>query len=384
VTSLPGEAMAGRAHRLYVFGVTFAALFLLGFLVIAITAADVRSGVTAAPSRGLPDAAAATRQSTWGEYRSARGEVSRAQDRLNTAELALFQFMHERVMEPVELATGQSAALAHRPVKMTEVASSPVADLEQRLADLKQQREKSLDRLTPSHPTVQALDASISDLEQRLEDVRKSSETAAPPVEINLPAAELAEPTGDIDRPRVKVASRERLIGLMIAAGRARRDFEMATEKERSKFGEFTRAVSAVAVAPAPPTAIIIAPSRPVLAICAVLTLATVGGIGAARAARRPERAFTTAMEVESDLGLPILGSLAIAGGAIGAPAIVSNVEPLWIRRSLAVGELFLAITIGAVVVLAIVDLPLARHLAADPLSGISEGIVKMRSLAWK
>jgi hypothetical protein len=384
VTSLPAEAMAGRAHRLYVFGVTFAALFLLGFVVIAITAADVRSGVTAAPSRGLSDAAAATRQSTWGEYRSARGEVSRAQDRANAAELALFQFMHERVMEPVELATARSAALAHRPAKTAEVASSPLADLEQRLADLKQQREKLLDRLTPSHPTVQALDASISDLEQRVEDVRKSTETAPPPVESNLPAAEIAEPTGDVDRPRARVASGERLTGLMIAAGRARRDFEMATEKERSKFGEFTRGVRDVALAPAPQTANGIAPPRPVLAICIVLMLATICGFGVARVARRSERAYETATEVESDLGLPILGSLAIAVGASGAPAIVSNVEPHWIRRTVAVGELILAIAIGAIVVLAVVDLPLARHLAADPLSGISEEIVKMRSLAWK
>jgi hypothetical protein len=170
----------------------------------------------------------------------------------------------------------------------------------------------------------------------------------------------------------------------MIAAGRAQRDFALATEKERSKLGELTRAVNALALAPTPKTANGVMPPRPILAICMAFTLATIGGIAAARAARRTERTFASAMEVESCLGLPILGRLAIAGGASGTPAIESQLEAAWSRRSLKVCELFLAITLGAVVVLALINLPLARHFAADPLTGLSEGIVKMRGLAGK
>jgi hypothetical protein len=376
--------MASRAYRLYVFGVTFTALFLLAFLAVAIVAADARPAASASQSLGTSDSATATRQAALTEYRSARGEVGRALRRLGIAEKGLFQFMYDRVVGPVEPAPRQATVPANQPVKTTAAANSPLADLEHGLADLKLQREKLLDRLTPSHPMILALDASIADVEQRLEAVKNSTQADSPRVDLGLPVAVGAEQTGGDDETQASVASRERLTGLMIAAGRAQRDFALATEKERSKLGELTRAVNALALAPTPKTANGVMPPRPILAICMAFTLATIGGIAAARAARRTERTFASAMEVESCLGLPILGRLAIAGGASGTPAIESQLEAAWSRRSLKVCELFLAITLGAVVVLALINLPLARHFAADPLTGLSEGIVKMRGLAGK
>jgi hypothetical protein len=52
--------------------------------------------------------------------------------------------------------------------------------------------------------------------------------------------------------------------------------------------------------------------------------------------------------------------------------------EPRWLRRSVAIGEIALAVAIAAIALLAIADFALARQLAADPLTGIVQAIAKL------
>jgi hypothetical protein len=357
---------------------------MLGVLGIAIVVADIRPMASAAPSAGWMDRQTAARQSAWIEYSSSRNAVRRARERLGAAELTLFRFMFTGVDEPVESAPTQSAIPAHRPARMDDNANPISADVEQRLANLNREREKLLDRLTPSHPTMQALDASIADLERRIEGARKTTQTPLPPIELNLPTAERPERAGVANEPRGSVVSFEKLKDLMIFAGHARRDFEIAADSERVKWADFSHAVSAVALAPAVPMTRSVDPPQPVFAIYLVLIVATVGGIAAATAAQGSKPTFDAANEVESELNLPILGTLMIAGGSNDGPALATTEVQFWIRRSMAVAELTLAIAIGALVVLALSDFPLARHLAADPFSGLVDGIVKLRGLVGK
>jgi hypothetical protein len=75
-----------------------------------------------------------------------------------------------------------------------------------------------------------------------------------------------------------------------------------------------------------------------------------------------------------------MLGRLAWAGPAAAIRAD-SLAEPLWLRRSVVLSEVVLAIAIGSLMLVAITNFPLLRQIADDPLSGIAQGIAKIRDL---
>ena len=261
------------------------------------------------------------------------------------------------------------------------------------MAAARQKRTTLLERLTPRHPDVQSLDATIADLTEQIKSLRGAAVPSVPPhfAAPQLTGPQLAPPAAVpavepvADNSAAQTAARDRFRELTIAAGRAQAAYDAALGAERSEWVAYSRLATAAAVTPSLPTTIphVSAP-QPVLAIGVLLLLAALSAMIAARGVRRPEATFATSAEIEAELGFPVLGSLAVADRQLADSAPMRCGEPLWIRRSVSLGELVLALAIGTLIVLAMLDLPLMRHILADPIGGIGEGFVKLRSLAGK
>jgi hypothetical protein len=384
VRSLQGrlqpDAPAGMGRRLYVFGVTFSALFLLGVLLVLIVAADF--GRTAKPT----DAAEATdsrraagQSSLYAEFHKARVEVSRAHEKLNSAELNLFHFLDEQFVN-----SGDHGSMPTAAPTVNREATEPDArsnferlELRRQLGELQQRRIDLLSRLTPSHPVFQDLNLAIAELERRIE--AKSPDIAGP----GLQAASVPMVSAEGGR-QIRAAAKQRYQELLIAAGRERREYEAALQSERSSWNAYSGAAIGGAASRSSGVGKPAETPRPFLAV-AVLALMSAGwGIGAAAAVRRVTATFHSASEIESELELPVLGNLAFAGSGSTATTPVPPADPAWVRRTVAIGEVVLVVCIGLVVLLALVNMPFLRRLMADPVSGIFEGIAKLRGLIGK
>ncbi len=440
---LQAETFAARAHRLYVFGVVFAALFLVGFLCMAVVVADSNkssdSGDARKNSKGATiesnatspqateavaeighgralsdsrDSLTSARQAALDQLRSAGLGVKQARERLRTAELELFRYLYSQlsaVIEPAQndLATtaGPSAAVSVTPPQESrEIQNPQVSDLERELAQAREKRGKLLERLTPSHPNIVNLDTTIADLQARLEKARQTKIIEPAAGVLQLPTVELRGDGNPTTSPTILTKAHD----LMLAAGRAGRDYDAAVEKESSCWVAYYKlpnvmvldsniksstARSASISAPpsiAVPHAISGSPvsgrssvidpmaQRSALAVLLLLGMAFVGALVAAWNARYRLPTFIHADEIETRLGMPVLGRLAWADG--GAAAMkCSRAEPNWVRRSVLIGEIALGLAIAAVALLAIADFAIVRELAADPLTGIVQAIAKLR-----
>jgi hypothetical protein len=389
--------IAGRAHRLYVFGVVFSALFLLGFVLTAMIAADIRKPATAPPQVGKSslfgkappaehfDSTAGVRQAALDQVLGARRAVDRSREQLGSAERTLFRFLYDQLGEssppaaaPLDAAPATSEA--------TRDQNPQVAELERELADARQRKTDLLERLTPSHPIVQSLDSSIADLHERLESARRTKVIEPAPGFLQLPTVEVRTDAGGSSKTAALNKARE----LMVAAGHAQRDYDAAVAKESVCWTEYDRLPSVAAAAGPGPLAQPLAqtsmqqPStpKPVIALGGLFVLALGCGIVAARSAKYPLPTFGAIDEIEARLGIPVLGRLAWAGAEGTSLTSESLAEPRWLRRSVTLSEIVLALAIGSLVLLAITNFPLLRQIADDPLSGIAQGIGKIRDLA--
>src|SRR5438105_2432699 len=132
VSSSQTELMAARAHRLYVFGVIFSALFLAGFVLTAMIASDLRKSTastalgqrsavdTAKPLANaspaeLVDPAAGERQQALDQIRAAEKDVRRTGEQLKTAETALFRFLYDQFADAATPAAARQNAAAVAP-----------------------------------------------------------------------------------------------------------------------------------------------------------------------------------------------------------------------------------------------------------------------------
>lgn len=441
VLNLQAETFAARAHRLYVFGVVFTALFLVGFLCMAFVVADsskssdsgdARNNKRAAIesnasspqateaiaeiSRGASagntrDSLASARQAALDQLHSAGLGVKQARERLRKAELELFRYLYSQLSAAIEpaqtdLATtaGPSAAMSVTPAQESKEIQNPqVSDLERELAQAREKRGKLLERLTPSHPFIVNLDTTIADLQARLEKARQTKIIEPAPGVLQLPTVDV--PGDGNPTPNLTILTKAH--DLMLAAGRAGRDYDAAVEKESSCWAAYYKlpnvmvldsnlnsATTQSASIATPPSIAVAHPSagqnvkdcsfamdsmaqRPALAILLLLGVAFVGALVAASKARYRLPTFSHADEIETRLGMPVLGRLAWADG--GAAAMkCSRAEPSWLRRSVLIGEIALGLAIAAVALLAIADFAIVRELASDPLTGIVQAIAKL------
>jgi hypothetical protein len=446
VLGIRAETIAARAHRLYVFGVVFAALFLVGFLSMAIILADpdaatesLRTSGNKKPSATSPSAAVpqatntivpdasdpgssgnrdsltAAHQAALEQLRSAGVDVKQARERLRATELELFRYLYTQLSEAIAPAQSDSPATVAAssdvsvspPQESKEILNPQVGDLEQELAQAQAKKSKLLERLMPSHPLVQNVESTIADLEARLEKARQTKIIAPAPGVLQLPMVEVH---GD-GTTTAGLTILTKAHDLMLAAGRAQRDYDAAVEKEASCWAGYyklpnvmvlesnqkspagrsasTTPTTTIMVAEpsarpsgyeksGTPSAIDLSAQRPAVALMLVLGLASLGALIAASSARYRQPTFSNVDDIETRLGIPVLGRLTWAGG--GAPAIPRTVsEPRWVRRSVLIGEIAIGLAIAAVALLAIADFAMVERLAADPLTGIVQAIAKLR-----
>ena len=393
------EVIAGRAHRLYVFGVIFSALFLLGFVLTAMIVSDLPRPVALSP---LIDAsplaervatAESARQAALTQVQKEERAVRRSREQLSAAELKLFRFFFDQLSDaaPAAATPHEAGPLGPSiPARATDLAAAEnprVAELERELADARERKTALLDRLTPSHPTVQSLESSIGDLESQLESARRTKVIEPSRVVMQSPPIAVPRDTNGSKNSAAMDRARE----LMIAAGRAQRDYETAVAKETSSWVAYHHLPSAVSLEAAPAAVRPVAPRAqqpssplPLIALASLFVLAIACGIAAARYALRRLPAFATTEEVEARLGIPVLGRIASTGTSSPSLTVESLAEPRWLRRSVTLGEIVLAFAIGSALLLAITNFPLLQRIAVDPLAGMSHCIAKLRSLAGK
>jgi hypothetical protein len=392
VSDSRAEMIAGRAHRLYVFGVVFSALFLLGFVLTAMIAADIREPVAVPPQVGksslfgkaLPtekvDPTVGARLAL-DQVLVARHAVDRSREQLGAAERTLFRFLYDQLVETSSAAAapvGPATAI----LETTGDQNPQLTELERELADARQRKTSLLERLTPSHPTVQSLDSSIADLQERLESARRTKVIEPAPGFLQLPTVEVRSDVAGSNRTAALNKARD----LIVAAGHAQREYDAAMEKESVCWTEYSHLPSVAAAAGAR----ILAKTsvqesstpKPVIALGGFFVLAFGCGIAAARRAKYHLPTFGAIDEVEARLGIPVLGRLAWAGPEGTSLSSELLTEPRWLRRSITLSEIVLALAIGSLVLLAITNFPLLRQIADDPLSGIAQGIGKIRDLA--
>jgi hypothetical protein len=293
------------------------------------------------------------------------------------------------------------------PQESKEILNPQVGDLEHELAQAQAKKAKLLERLMPSHPLVQNVESTIADLQARLERARQTKIIAPAPGVLQLPMVEVH---GD-GTTTAGLTILTKAHDLMLAAGRAQCDYDAAVEKESSCSAAYyklpnvialdssqkspagrsasispTTAIAAANSSPRPsvyektgaPSAIDLSAQRPALALILVLGLASLGALIAASSAKYRQPTFSNGDEIETRLGIPVLGRLDWAcGGAAARPRTVS--EPRWVRRSVLIGEIAIGLAIAAVALLAIADFAMVERLAADPLTGIVQAIAKLR-----
>jgi hypothetical protein len=429
-----------------VFGVVFAALFLVGFLFMAIVLADANKpgdcGQTAStrnlaaivPSASAPKAAGtiaanagdsmansqrnsldAARGSALDQFRSAGRDVKQARERLRAAELALFQYLYAQLCEAVAPAQHDSPAVpatspavsVTAPQESKEIQNPQVAELERQLVQAQQQKAKLLERLMPSHPNVQNIELTIADLQTRLQTAQQTKIIEPAPGVLQLPTIDVPGDGGVAPNSSILAKARD----LMQAAGRAQRDYDAAVEEESSCWAAYEKLPNVMVLnghagpsladpsaSESTPSAVAEADSsahrsifgfsrqplrsdsiapRPVIPLSIVIMLAFAAALIAAYNARYRLPTFANVDEIETRLGVSVLGRLAWAGlPAAAMPSALA--EPRWLRRSVAIGEIALAVAIAAIALLAIADFALARQLAADPLTGIVQAIAKL------
>jgi hypothetical protein len=399
VSDSRAEVIAGRAHRLYVFGVIFSSLFLLGFLLTAIFASDFQRPIARppliemSPSADKLETAGRARDAALEKIQAAQRTVGRSRDQLSAAEIALFRFLFDHLSDASPSVTTPREdvqANPSLPARTTDlaVAENPqLAELERELSEARERKKALLERMTPSHPTMQSLDSSIAALESQVEAARKMKVIEPSRVVAQLPPIAVQRDTNESNHSAAMDQARE----LMVAAGRAQRNYEAAVAKETSSWVTYNHLPCVVSLGAAPAAVRPFGPlsqqptsPMPVIGLAGLLVLAIACGIAAARNARRRLPAFASTEEVVARLGIPVLGRLASAGSSPSSFTLKSPDEPRWLRRWVTLSEVVLALAIGSAVLLAITNFPMLQQIANDPLAGISQCIAKMRGLAGK
>lgn len=381
------DDVASRGHRLYVFGVVFASLFIVGFLLLAAIVSDLPRHTAPptgpsqlAPNRGGSPTAIAS-------LRSAEQEAAQARERLSAAEMALFRYLFDQLVEAQAPVAAEQTPSATQPLQTPPDANPQVLALEHELAEALQRRSTLLERMTPSHPEFQNLESTIADLQSRLDATRKTKiiEPATMPPQLAAAAA----PDSLVPS---KSAAMQRAQELMLAAGRAESAYKTAvaevghgwTAYHRQSSVSDSAGIMAIGPTVARPSPDISLP-RPLIALGALILLSILLAFVAAGSARVVVPTFASAAEVAAQLSIPVLAQLNWSEGPISLPggdAGDAGGDPRWLRRWVLMSEIVLALALGGMLVLAITDSAMLRQIADDPLSGFAQGIAKLRAMA--
>lgn len=348
------------------FAATFAGVFLLGSLVLAIEFLEVwqtpvnipqptprqeleRIEQQSARAAALKTAALQTAALQTASLQKARDLVAESRREADRAELAVFEFLNARYVEATQIATLQSLQ-ARREAKAARPAPTPAprpnpewAALNDQLTRLERQRSDLLQRMTPAHPAVQALDAQISGVRDQL----AATPVNLPPALPEHPAAAVAQSETATDPEQPPEAIVQNPLGvpsseleqtyrkLLLAAGKARDSYRSAAAAENAVWLDCQQS-QAARIAANKAGAIDLRPndrgplqvaeqararrdrSFPIGATAILTLLSLLAGAAAARRVDAQTLTYASAEEIETALGLPVLGR-------IGGDSVRSN-----------------------------------------------------------
>ncbi|HEX4000508.1 MAG TPA: hypothetical protein VHX65_18300 [Pirellulales bacterium] len=328
-------ASVGR-RRAAAFAAGFAAVFLLGGLLIAVESSELHSPPTEI-AVALPLHANADERIAFDKkLREARDRAADARRNADVAELALFEFLNARFVDSTEQAIRAprepKSPTSPLPVGPTIRPNPEWVALNRQLAEMQRTRGELLEKLTPAHPTVQSLDSQIAKLQDQL-----AATPAELPANLNEIASAAANKTplapplpssGDaIDAPSANPPSavlQQHYREMLLAAGRAREAYRAAVQSETSLWnacppGMWQSASDRAGNVDLRPNDRESGLSRqagsepgnrpiPIGAIAILTLLSILAGVLAARRLEGRTLTFMSADEIEATLGLPVLG----------------------------------------------------------------------------
>ncbi len=295
------------------------------------------------------------------------------------------QGVADREASAVNQGVRETASVAVTPPPNPKTVINPRwQELNVQLGDRKRQRVELLDKLTPAHPRVQALDLAIADVDAE-RNATPEMIAAAPDVAPfdKLPAPTVSEKDANAAAVAARREEAKRLDAEIAFAQEHSLGIEKKKELAESKFSNATKAariaqqdqVAAAAqnsliamlpdTLPQPPGA------NPRTAISFSGMLALLAGALVARRARRDEPVFRSAAEVRQTLDLPVLGVIPFEPDQ--SPKESPICEPRWVRRSVLAAELWVAAAVLLVAVCAAIDSQFLVQLLADPLAACSQ-----------
>lgn len=314
-----------RRRPLAAFGVGFAGVFLLGAVLIGVELLEMKP--EPATTQTAVQSEADDRSALEARFREVRERTADVRRKAEAAEVAVFQFLNGRFVDSTEQATADPRPEpSPAPIGPTIRPNPEWVALNRELSAMRQRRSELLVKLTPVHPTVQALDSQIANAEQQLASV--PAETPADPNEVPTTAAvehDFVAPPARASSAAANVPSAEMqqdYRNLLIAAGNARDNYETAVEAENSEWAVLQNGGSsslALDRAGSVDLRSSDADSRPLasgdrpfpIGAIAVLTLLSLfAGIAASRGMSSQTPTFASEAEIEATLGLPVLGRI--------------------------------------------------------------------------
>ena len=320
------NTISGR--RLRAFVAAFAGVFLLGGVVMGVEFFELhRKPVEATPAirPSANEYPAAEYPALEAKLRASHARTADAFRQADATELAVFQFLNGRFVDSTEQAAEPPRPEPRRtPVGPTIRPNPEWIDLNRQLSAMKQHRSELLVKLTPEHPTVQALDSEISKAQDQLaatpaelptDPNQAPSETPVPRETVSTLFAEVP-PCTVPPSPEIQRNYRN----LLLSAGRARDAYRTALANENADWNAFQHGGSPT-IAMDRAGSIELRPSEakapslgigdrvfPIGAIAILTLLSLFAGALAARQIERQTLTFMSAEEIEATLGLPVLG----------------------------------------------------------------------------
>jgi capsular polysaccharide biosynthesis protein len=242
------------------------------------------------------------------------------------------------------------------------------------LSDLQNQRDELLAKLTPSHPTVRAIDLSIAEVESQIAEIpmeiREETKNATTVAESTTTDPATKSPAVKPDDKQFHVLAQ--------AEETAQREYQRNLAAEAAAWDRQSQAVTEGihllqkgASKPIKPAIISDDAGANVShAIIFSLIWALIVASMVARRACINEKTYETPAEVRQSLELPVLGMLPVNPHAAREQP---RREPRWVKRVVVSSEAWLAGIVVLLAVVSLLDTQFLHDLIADPLSACSK-----------
>jgi len=323
-----------KRHPVAAFVAAFAGVFLLCGVVIGVEFLELKRQPVEPKTISSPLAEQFSFEAKFGEARNRTADARRNSD---VAEVSLFQFLNGRFVDSAEQANADPRPEpSPAPVGPTIRPNPEWVETNRELTAMQQRRSELLVKLTPAHPTVQALDGQIASVQNQLASIPAElpadpSEIASTPrVDHDFVAPPVAESHSAANPPSAETQQSYR--NLLISAGNARENYRTALEAENAEWvplrnGSAWSAMDRAGSVDLRPNGVdsqsLASSDRPfpIGAIAVLTLLSTFAGIVALRGAGRQTLTFASAAEIEATLGLPVLGRIGSEDGSRPANA---------------------------------------------------------------